>query len=1417
MKPKTLMTACILAATLASAWAASSGGEPWTVSSDSAENVAHYSPPVLANGDIGMLVDYRNCQFQDIPSLKSIHSAWDEYRPETCRQGRRSSLTRLATFGHAEETVSAGGDSSAAPVSWSQRLDVFKAESVCRNGYANGAEIDSTAFVAAGKPVFAVRKSFAGNVESYTFRWLFRAYGGGRPDGMEFSIRPGTIEWLCPGAAIKPGETAKNSPEWVNEKSSARPLSGKIELRCSSPTARLRVEDGDTLCATVEKPVGDIDFFVVFSDTMDDVPLSGDAVASAGWDGLKASHEAEWAKFWSSSGVSIPDAALLRTYQTSLYNLKCWSTKWAVPVGMLPSHWNGHYFGFSFNAAAFAAAGHFEEAKRIGRFWKKVLPLAKQRAGSHERADGLTNHEAGARFAWESIEDGREAAPTGRWMDHFMNLGTIAAECWNAWLYTGDRDFLAETYPVMRDCAHYFRTWLVQELADGRTVIGPVCDLERLPCPVRNAFLTTCAAIYAMERAADAATVLGVDAGYVPAWRKTAAALRRDLPRGEGRYLAYERGKEISVGTLGGLFPYNVLSRDDDAQLAAVDYFDRNGIRVGNMYNVGTRICTWYAAWLAAAYARLLDGEGAYRNIALASASVGFFNEIFEINEPTYRSCPWSQGAPATFAQAFHDMLIQSEGDVVRIAPAVPAAWRDFSFTLRAHDDIEVSAKFAKGRLDTLRVRAGERHSGREKRFLLPGGGVLTATAAREWKELAPAADDVVFVRSSSLSLGFDTRSGRVVKVVAADGTDLSPKAGADLFKMKLTRTDDFSTDESVSSEKAARFRHEPIADGLRLVWEDLDGKLSRVECTVRGSATDRKLRFGIALSPANGWAVTIASYPCINFSGRIGESVEDDRLLTGSKQGISDNLASLPVNQWHIHPQQPGPLAVQTAFWWDPSLLVYTAAEDDKGDVKCVGAMRTGSGDMQLWWDRKCFDAAPACLDYDFVFAAVCGTKDEPVTWHDGADIYRDWARTTTRLCPVPVWKRSNLPACIAEAPAVTLFNRPWFNDIAKMHRWVGECWSRVMPDVPLVTILWGWERYATWVHPHSFPCNPSDEAFVSLVGDFAAKNVHAFPWPSGYNWTLSYGTNEAGVVQYDWREDFRRRAASHACITRDGKVVERAPYWLHGGAYAKMCGGDEWTRRWFANDVTSELARRGCMIVSVDQNNGGQFDPCWSRSHPHAPGEGRWKTVAARCLLEEMTSAIRKIHGKSAVTYEDPNEHCNDLGSLQLVRDIKWKGEWASVYNFVYHEYMPVFQAEPRSRNDLVWMAYSAAEGQMPRIMPDMRDLEPGGMDGWYFDYMKRWISLFRGEGRPFLACGRRIKPPRIACGTVTRTDGCSSPAVFVAAYESDKGEKAVVLANATHDAQDVQVMLKNRKVDLTLAPREIRLFKKQKEVTK
>ena len=668
-----------------------------------------YSPPIIANGDIGMLIDYRNCQFQDVPSYRSIHAAGAAYLPGIYRAGRRTEDGSLADLGRIEERVSISGEPDAAPVSWRQRLDLDHAASEVENVYRGGGRIRSTAFVAAHMPVLCIRKSFEGEFDSYSFDYLFCRPGEGR--------RPP----LSSKATFGDGEI-----DFSFDRASA-PLTGKISVSCDAEGCVCETVDRG-LRITLAKPSGTVSFFVAYSDSMD----GADCGRQFRFDALYAEHAARWRDFWSQSSICIPDARIAGTWRTAQYNLKCWSTRWSIPVGILATHWNGTYFGFTFFGPALCSSGHVGEALKVARFWDSIRPVAQARAGKPGR-----DADAGLRYSWQSLENGRERSSLGRWLDHYLHLPNISRECWTAWLYTNDRTLLASNvYPVVKGCAQLFRSRLVAELKDGRTVIMPVCDLERLPCPARNAFLTTCGAIYCLERAAEGARELGVDAGEAAEWARIAAELRRDLPKGGGRYLALEGYEGTSVALLSGLMPYGVLQRSDPLQLAAVEHFERNGLTAGNMYSVGSRICTWYAAWLAGARARLGDGEGAFRNLKLAAASVGRFSEIFEINEPAYRSCPWCSSPQGTFVEVVNSMLLQCEGDSLRIAPAVPAAWRDFSFRLRAHDDIEVSAAFAGGRPASLRLCAGKGYSGREKRIILPDGRSVSAVATKEGKEV---------------------------------------------------------------------------------------------------------------------------------------------------------------------------------------------------------------------------------------------------------------------------------------------------------------------------------------------------------------------------------------------------------------------------------------------------------------------------------------------------------------------------------------------------------------------------------------------------------------------------------------------------------------------------------------------------------
>ena len=110
--------------------------------------------------------------------------------------------------------------------------------------------------------------------------------------------------------------------------------------------------------------------------------------------------------------------------------------------------------------------------------------------------------------------------------------------------------------------------------------------------------------------------------------------------------------------------------------------------------------------------------------------------------------------------------------------------------------------------------------------------------------------------------------------------------------------------------------------------------------------------------------------------------------------------------------------------------------------------------------------------------------------------------------------------------------------------------------------------------------------------------------------------------------------------------------------------------------------------------------------------------------------------------------------------------------------------------------------------KLERDGAELRVSG-DSAYTAFMKKWIRLYRGEGRDFLANGFQVKPPRLTCDTFRLAERCE-PAVCHAAYESAKGEKALVFANATDRPQKVSCRWKGRKLETVVAPRDIQLVK-------
>ena len=656
-----------------------------------AEREEQYSPPVLANGELCGLFDFRNMMAQDVPSYRTIRCTGGVYRPSIYREGRRTDNLKLACLGRIEERVGLGGAEDVRPVDWNQRMDVRQALSICTNVYANGARIDSEAFIASGCPVLAVKKVFTGEIASYTFEYLFR-----RVDSYERN--PLQTTWTASGDTLS----------FTVEKA-AGDLHGKVRLLCEGGV--VRVTDRG-LAATLVKPRGEVKFALVFTDDFNEESRTAPAFAS--WYALRAEHVARWTEWTERTFVKIPDARLQSVYDCALYTLKCWSTPWSIPVGILPSHWNGAFFGFTFFGPALGATGHEDDLRKIARYWNSLVPAARQRA-SRAHPDDTT---ADIRYCWLSDEFGNETSGNGRWREHIQHMGTICKEIENCCLYREDMTFLKEVYPVLRGSAEFYANQAVYETKDGKTIIGTCCDMERLATLVRNPFQTTCAAIKALQFAAFAAARLGIDGDKAERWMDLARRLRRDLPHDGAKYIPYAGAKDRNVSVLSGAIPYRILCADDPKQVAAIADFDRNSFEAGNMVKAGSRVCSWFAAWTAAAQALIGDGEGACRNLRLSAASAGRFAEIFEINEPGLMSIPWTSSPQGTFVEAINTMLLRCEGDTIFIAPAVPKAWKDFSFRLKAYDDVTVDVAFEKGRCVLKELSYGPAWSGRPKKVV---------------------------------------------------------------------------------------------------------------------------------------------------------------------------------------------------------------------------------------------------------------------------------------------------------------------------------------------------------------------------------------------------------------------------------------------------------------------------------------------------------------------------------------------------------------------------------------------------------------------------------------------------------------------------------------------------------------------------
>jgi len=293
----------------------------------------------------------------------------------------------------------------------------------------------------------------------------------------------------------------------------------------------------------------------------------------------------------------------------------------------------------------------------------------------------------------------------GSWGFWPMGSGWLSNQIYDYYRFNGDDAYLNDIYSTMKGACDFYLATMITENVSGKNylVTSPSVspEIQHSGCDASFGCTMDIQIIRELFAAtAEAANKLGKDADFVIKLNEASAKLP---PHQIGKYGQLQEwffdwdnpnDHNRHVSHLYGLFPSNQISPRATPELAKA--------AIETLRERGDDATGWSLAWKINFWARLLDGDHAYKLIQLLLTPDKTYNNLFDAHPPF--QIDGNFGA----VSGINEMLIQSQNGYLDLFPALPSNWSNgYAKGIKARGGfVIVGMTWEKGKMKRVEIKS---------------------------------------------------------------------------------------------------------------------------------------------------------------------------------------------------------------------------------------------------------------------------------------------------------------------------------------------------------------------------------------------------------------------------------------------------------------------------------------------------------------------------------------------------------------------------------------------------------------------------------------------------------------------------------------------------------------------------------------